>query len=274
MIINPPQGDENGSMTGKELAFNWISAGGLESFAAMEKAAKLNPADARLGEWRKTQQVGAQLAGGRSNAKPASSKSGAANSFYRYRSYKYIARHWKEIDKAAHDYGIQRNILAALLMYESHWQHKQLLGPDLGDKASVKKEGENASVGLAQLEIYKVRMMLAKYNGKEYLDKKKRTIEELAAWMRKPENAIRAAAAWMKHLKENIKIHGRPLNDMEAAIGYCGCSGVVVYANRPPGEQIHARKFERWAENGWDPDELERGWNDKHVAINRRNDLH
>ncbi|MGW4801636.1 hypothetical protein ACWEPC_55390, partial [Nonomuraea sp. NPDC004297] len=166
------------------------------------------------------------------------------------------------------------HILAALLMYESHWQHKQLLGPDLGDKASVKKEGENASVGLAQLEIYKVRMMLAKYNGKEYLDKKKHTTEELAAWMRKPENAIRAAAAWMKHLKENIKIHGRPLNDMEAAIGYCGCSGVVVYANRPPGEQIHARKFERWAENGWDPDELERGWNDKHVAINRRNDLH
>ncbi|MEV6152363.1 hypothetical protein AB0L53_18655 [Nonomuraea sp. NPDC052129] len=33
----------------------------------------------------------------------------------------------------------------------------------------------------------------------------------------------------MQHLKQNVTIDGRPINDIEAAYAYCGCSGVTVW---------------------------------------------
>lgn len=194
-----------------------------------------------------------------------------------YDGYKRIVRYWRDIDSAASNHGINKYVLAAVLMYESKWWADQwgIAGDAVSiqwDKLPWKKgQGENASVGLAQLEVYKGRMMLAKHYGAKFNDKNKYSTEWVAGKLNNPQIAIHLAAAWMRHLKENITIDGRHLTDMEAAVAYCGCSGVVVYPDKKEGEQIRPEKFVAWVKSGYTSKGLQGVSEENHdTAIRRR----
>ncbi|MFC4005817.1 RHS repeat-associated core domain-containing protein [Nonomuraea purpurea] len=256
-------------MTTGELATSWILAGGMASIQAMNEAAKLNSDDWRL--IFNPEKAKATAGSGQGEIISAGGVGGAAPDYLAmYSHYKYIVKYWRDIEKAAANHGINKNVLAAVLMYESHWQADQSGGPIVGDAARVKLQGEGASVGVAQLEIYKVRMLLAKHKGSEYLDKKKWPAERINAYMTHAPSAIHMAAAWMRHLKENVKGLGRPLTDMEAAIGYCGCSGVVM---DPNSGIITAGRFVEWVKSGYNPNSLEvskKNEKNRGIAVKRR----
>jgi hypothetical protein len=257
------------TMTDKQLAFSWVAAGGLESFATMEKAAKKNANDVRLGEWRKMQQVGGKLGSGMYATKPKDGTS--ASRYASYESYKYIVRYWRDIEKAAANHGIKDvNALAAVLMYESHWQANQRFGAEDGDNLSSWTQGEGASIGVGQLEIYKIRHALNAY--KKGFAAKNYSNGEIAEMMKNPSNAIHAAAAYMRYLKERIKGLNRPMTDMDAAIAYCTCSGVVV---DPKTGVVSAKRYVAWANSGYigRPEATKQNPENGRIAEERRNAL-
>ena len=139
------------TMSDARLAFSWMEAGGLESVAAMERTANVNPGSAKLKQWREMQQVAASLQSG-----------GPGDMLF----------------------GIYNDV--------------------------EKNEGVGASVGLAQLEIYKVRMMM---------------------WYGKEERNSRRISDYMKNGAKHY------LGDNEAAIAYCGCFGGM-------GGQPRIRKYD------------------------------
>ncbi|MGW0201979.1 RHS repeat domain-containing protein [Nonomuraea sp. NPDC003201] len=259
------------TMTDKQLAFSWVAAGGLESFATMEKAAKKNANDVRLGEWRKMQQVGGKLGSGMYATKP---KDGTSASRYAlYENYKYIVRYWRDIERAAANHGIKDvNALAAVLMYESHWREKQFGGPAVGDNLSVTAGNEGASIGVSQLEIYKVRRMLGTYVNKDYLDKDKWPTAKLVDYMHHAPHAIHMAAAYMRYLKENVKGLNRKMTDMDAAIAYCTCSGAVM---DPKTGVVSAKRYVAWANSGYigRPEATKQNPENGRIAEERRNAL-
>ncbi|MEV1175544.1 RHS repeat-associated core domain-containing protein [Nonomuraea sp. NPDC049784] len=257
------------TMTDKQLAFSWVAAGGLESFATMEKAAKKNANDVRLGEWRKMQQVGGKLGSGMYATKPKDGTS--ASRYASYESYKYIVRYWRDIEKAAANHGIKDvNALAAVLMYESHWQANQTLGAKAGDNLSFLTQGEGASIGVGQLEIYKIRHALNAYA--KGFAAKNYSNGEIADMMKNPSIAIHAAAAYMRYLKERITGLNRPMTDMDAAIAYCTCSGAVV---DPKTGVVSAKRYVAWANSGYvgRPEATKKNPENGRIAEERRNAL-
>ncbi|MFI7136131.1 RHS repeat-associated core domain-containing protein [Nonomuraea sp. NPDC050153] len=257
------------TMTDKQLSFSWVAAGGLESFATMEKAAKKNANDVRLGEWRKMQQVGGKLGSGMYATKPKDGTS--ASRYASYESYKYIVRYWRDIEKAAANHGIKDvNALAAVLMYESHWQANQRFGAKVGDSLSFSTQGEGASIGVGQLEIYKIRHAFNAYvkgfAAKNYSN------GDIADMMKNPSIAIHAAAAYMRYLKERIKGLNRPMTDMDAAIAYCTCSGAVV---DPKTGVVSAKRYVAWANSGYigRPEATKQNPENGRIAEERRNAL-
>ncbi|GAA3211481.1 hypothetical protein GCM10020216_016130 [Nonomuraea helvata] len=263
------------TMTDEQLAFSWVSAGGLESFAAMERAAREHSADPRLGEWRRMQQVAAKL-GYSSYAVPQNASNGTAASRYKYYSqYKSIIRHWKAINDAARTHGIDRNVLTAVVLFESKdWEVQ--LGKAGATLAAVKEAilrrdpagGWAASAGVVQLEAYKARWMLIKYYGKEW---EKASLGKVIDQLMNPSRAIHLAAAYLRHLKKTI-VYKDPstgrlthINDKQAALAYCGCSGVTVKDPTTASiNDLQYSKFVRWLETGV----LDR--DDAHIAYGRQ----
>ncbi|MFI7700342.1 RHS repeat-associated core domain-containing protein [Nonomuraea sp. NPDC049480] len=158
-------------------------------------------------------------------------KDSAANAKSYFERYEDLLPYWEHIEKAAKKHRVGKYELTAVILWES--AHAEEGTGSLGAAAAITWEnlkGRNkawgASIGIAQMEIYKAGLMLIKDEGAKW---KKATLGQIAAELLKPARAIDLAAAWMAHLKQHIKIDGRPINDLEAAYAYCGCSGVVVW---------------------------------------------
>ncbi|MEV8635808.1 hypothetical protein AB0395_29540 [Streptosporangium sp. NPDC051023] len=127
-----------------------------------------------------------------------------------YGEYGHLLKYWKVIRQAADNHHIDRNVFLAVLIYESSgWENKMgKLGQNAAESYEILlKSGkmENASIGIAQMEVYKARIMLDKYYSKErdWKHAKAKTISD--ELFKNPERAIHLAAAWMRYLKENIK---------------------------------------------------------------------
>ena len=161
--------------------------------------------------------------------------------------YKDLVPYRGYIEKSASKYKIGEKYLVAVLLYEMDaWRAQKGYG---GDAAAFLKSafwelkgGETASVGIAQLEIYKARMMLVKNSGDKFANKNKYNAGAIALMLLDPRVAIELAAAYMAHLKEKISydklnangtITKHYLNDWEASLAYCGCSGVTVDGRQP-----------------------------------------
>lgn len=134
-----------------------------------------------------------------------------------------------------------------MLIYEALDWTEVAVGADFKStqRDIYKKLGRDASLGITQLEVYKASIVSTKY------DKKNLSYDQLAKILiDNPAKAIEFAATYMRYLKERIKYRGRSLTDWEAALGYCGCSGV--------GENKSNRKFKydrvvNWLDGGEAP---------------------
>ncbi|MFG1963344.1 LamG-like jellyroll fold domain-containing protein [Nonomuraea sp. NPDC049028] len=265
------------TMTDEQLAFSWVSAGGLESFKAMERAAKENPHDSRLGEWRNMQKVAAKLNAGQAGSRAVAAPNGSSASRYKYYgAYEQVVRYWRDIESAAANHHINKNVLAAVIIWES--AHAREGTGRMGAEAAKTKDhlidgykGWGASIGITQLEIYKARMMLIKYYYKER-DWGKATLGQVTDQLLHAPRAIQLAAAWMEYLKQNVWYENKDgsrhnLTDREAAEAYCGCSGVTV--DNPLGGYplLSFKKYKDWKETGY----LDR--KDSTSVVNRQRDL-
>ncbi|WP_344976381.1 LamG-like jellyroll fold domain-containing protein [Streptosporangium fragile] len=202
--------------------------------------------------------------------------------FKNYEYFKGILEYYNIIKAAADGHGIDKNVLAAVIMWEI--RAKEVKYGGIGALAAIyydyrdekrKGMGWGASIGIAQLELYKARMMLEKYYGKAKWGPGRARLGDVAEEMLDPHRAIHLAAAWMEHLKQNVwymKDGAKHyLDDKEAAIAYCGCSGVTVVAPGTGNTSINFARFRVWAENGWRDEELKVGNPDP--GIKRRRDL-
>ncbi|MEU4228458.1 RHS repeat-associated core domain-containing protein [Nonomuraea sp. NPDC026600] len=267
------------TMTDKELAFSWASVGGLQSFATMERTAKENPNDSRLGEWRKMQQVAAQIRQGKySYAAFGKAPNASAASRFRYFSeYERIIKHYKAINQAAAKHGVDRNVLTALILFESDDFEVQL-GVWGAAGANIKEQimrmnlkgGWAGSYGVTQMEAYKARWMLVKYYGKKWKDA---SLAEVVGQLLNPSRAIHLAAAYLAYLKKTITYktpggYDRRLDDFQAALAYCGCSGVTVSNPVTASiEDLQYGKFQIWMQTGALPRD------DRSVAYERLNKM-
>jgi RHS repeat-associated protein len=233
------------TQTTEELATSWILVGGMKSIQAMEKAAQQG-----VDDWRLIFNPKKANAGGiytQVKKVPVGGVDAGQAAIYKmYSQYQYVVKYYRDIQKAAKNHGIDENVLAAVLMYESRWQHDQKLGAKVGDEVSFRLDNEGASVGVSQLEIYKVRHVFNRYvKGFAARDLSNRDIADM---MKNPTIAIHAAAAYMRYLKEDIKGLHRAMTDMDAAIAYCTCSGAVM---NPETGVITATRFVAWANSGY-----------------------
>ncbi|WP_433516898.1 hypothetical protein ACQP2T_15875 [Nonomuraea sp. CA-143628] len=79
-------------------------------------------------------------------------------------------RYWRDIESAAANHHINKNVLAAVIIWESA-HAREGTGRSGAEAAKTKDDlidgykGWGASVSITQLEIYKARMMLIKYRG-------------------------------------------------------------------------------------------------------------
>ncbi|MFD0883228.1 LamG-like jellyroll fold domain-containing protein [Streptosporangium algeriense] len=233
-----------------QLAENWVRYGGLESM--------------------KIQDISATPSGGMYYKSVA-----GKIKFENYDKFKHILKYYGSIKKAAANHGISTNILAAVIMWESKgwWGEAEDLVAIAADSKNKKNLGWGASVGLSQLELYKARMMLEKHYGKAKWGAPK--LKSVLREMLNPDRAIHLAAAWMGHLKEKISwkvskgIHH--LTDEEAAIAYCGCSGVTVEGPGLGNTQLNSKRFVEWAKSGFADWNLRTG--NRSAAIRRREEL-
>ncbi|MEU0566884.1 RHS repeat-associated core domain-containing protein [Nonomuraea sp. NPDC005983] len=149
-----------------------------------------------------------------------------------YHIYKKLLPYQGIIRKAAKEHGVDRNALLAVLIYEN--MH---LEPTTGLGANLLAEGSHfsnkLSLGMSQLEIYRAQALLKKYykNDKAlqgYAKSDRLTADLL---VNNHAMAIRLAAARLRDVKATIRITDkqtgktRPINDWEATLAYCGCSG-------------------------------------------------
>ncbi|MEU8141397.1 hypothetical protein [Nonomuraea sp. NPDC048901] len=185
-------------------------------------------------------------------------------------------RYWRDIESAAANHHINKNVLAAVIIWES--AHAREGTDRMGAEAAKTKDhlidgykGWGASVGITQLEIYKARMMLIKYYYKER-DWGKATLGQVTDQLLHAPRAIQLAAAWMEYLKQNVWYENKDgsrhnLTDREAAEAYCGCSGVTV--DNPLGGYplLSFKKYKDWKETGY----LDR--KDSTSVVNRQRDL-
>ncbi|GGP83796.1 RHS repeat-associated core domain-containing protein [Streptosporangium pseudovulgare] len=218
--------------SGSQLAVSWALVGGLNEF---------DPENVKIASGGAVYYQSSQLK--------------RTVRFKNYDAYKHLLPYWKVIDKAAFNHHIDRSIFTAVLLYEST-QDEVREGIEGAVKSYlwnlVQNKGEGASIGFPQLEIYKARQMLIKYYPKEGWDKKSSFAIARLLYEDVP-RSIHLAAAWMAHLKKEIRIMGtdgfeRNINDMEAAIAYCGCSGVTVDLKNPT--KLIYDKFRIWMEGG------------------------
>nr|BFE78552.1 hypothetical protein GCM10020093_011530 [Planobispora longispora] len=110
--------------------------------------------------------------------------------------------------------------------------------------------------------------MLQKHYGSKTnkWDPGKARLGDVLEKMLDPNMAIHLAAAWMAHLKQNVwfykkdangKKYKHYLDDKEAAIAYCGCSGVTVHNPGSGNTKIDISDFQTWAESGFQDGSLD-----------------
>ncbi|WP_160330415.1 DNRLRE domain-containing protein [Sphaerimonospora mesophila] len=165
--------------------------------------------------------------------------------------YIELLQYKKEIAAAAKKHKVDRAALTAVLIYEGLWLEPK--GGKPGDAiAWLSGYGDGISLGIAQMEIYKARAMLNRYysgRGDRMTNKEIATLLNHNAGM-----AIELAAAYMRYLKESIVIDtpggSRHINDWEAALAYCGCTGVTW--SRSKGRFVWGG-FVKWIEGGSAP---------------------
>ncbi|WP_344884435.1 RHS repeat-associated core domain-containing protein [Nonomuraea antimicrobica] len=256
------------TLTDELLAFNWAKAGGLESFAVMERAAKSNPKSMKLRQWREMQNYSATRPTKGYAALPKNTGNGSVASRFKYYSmFKSLLKYHGAITRAAANHGIDKKYLTAVLFWELNTLANKFgaisltadwFGGILSDRNNPKNLGSGASVGLAQLELYKVRILMMKHYGKKEWES--RPLGDYLKEALDPNRAIHLAAAWMRHLKENVwymKGGSRHyLNDAEAAIAYCGCSGVTVDNPASGNTKLTTKNFRAWAESGFNDNAL------------------
>ncbi|WP_343948126.1 RHS repeat-associated core domain-containing protein [Nonomuraea longicatena] len=173
-----------------------------------------------------------QLIGGVAPSGGAIGDSSSKGSYYE--RYKNLLPYWRDIQKAAKKHKVSKYALTAVLIWET-----ANAGEGVGrggaflafmwESTKGRHRAWGASIGIAQMEIYKGTLMLIKHEGRKWARTEMRYIIKE---MLKPARAIDLAAAWLAHLKQNIRINGRPIDDFEAAYAYCGCSGVVTWDGR------------------------------------------
>ncbi|MBB2911731.1 RHS repeat-associated protein [Streptosporangium becharense] len=171
--------------------------------------------------------------------------------FPNYGLYYNVLKYWRDINDAAVEFKINRDVLLAVIIYESIW-HKNQEKSHKNDKASLLFEKEGASLGIVQLEVYKARAMLIK-NYSHERDWGKASTGDIADILMDEKHRRRSiflAAAWMEHLKENVWYvlpsgHVHRINDREAAVAYCGCSGVWIKNGK-----FEMRQYQKWKETG------------------------
>ncbi|WP_443156296.1 LamG-like jellyroll fold domain-containing protein [Nonomuraea sp. KM88] len=236
-------------LTDKELAFNWVAVGGLDSWKAMEDAAKKNQTDWRLGDW------GSLIAAKASTAAPmyAAGQQGS-NPFPYYDKYAMLVKYSKAIRAAAKEHKVDRNALAAVLIYEN--MHRE---PTTGIGGNIVGMGsyftDTLSVGISQLEIYRAMRLLEKYYGddKRLSRIAKSRVATASLLVNDHKMAIRLAAARMRYLMSTILVPDgnggmRRINDWEATLAYCGCSGkgsvqrIYLLGGKAPNDSAAARR--------------------------------
>ncbi|MBE1586977.1 hypothetical protein ACFPOI_00975 [Nonomuraea angiospora] len=219
------------ALTNDDLAFNWVKAGGLDSIGAMERAAAINSSDRRLAGFKimKPTRSGNLKA---SNRYYTTTGNAAGNSvdprFEQYGKYKRLVALEGAIRRAAKEHKINKDALAAVLIYEmSHWEPT---GGYPGDAVGEKEGWKDwTSLGVGQMQIQTAREMMNKYYDGMGDELSNRGIG--AVLNHDVAFAIRLAAAYMRHLKETITAPAGPLrngnekstrqiNDWEAAVAY------------------------------------------------------
>ncbi len=203
-------------LSDRDLAFNWVSVGGMDSMAKMLEAARKN--------------AGAR-GGGRQSAKNKFQKKDAriptcvsqgknqynCPDFPYFRYYMFFLQYEKTILYAAKEHGIDPAALMATLIYENLW-----LEPKTGPIAHL-LPGD--SHGVAQMQIPTADRLLRRYY-KNTLAKIYKTPAEIKNMLiDNIQLSIRLAAAYMRYLKETYRLPdgrggSRPLNDWKAAVAY------------------------------------------------------
>lgn len=223
-----------------------------------------------------------------SNAGSVLSRPGATE-FKFYNHYKFLVKDWKYIVDSAKHFDLDVDIFTAVLIYESRaWDAQTRAFGDfkaiIGNALSSKMGADGASVGISQLEIYKARWMLIKELGPKYANTNKYSAYAIGLAMQDHRTAIYLAAAWLAHLKEHVwywKDEGagtmvkHKLDDWEAALAYCGCSGVTIDPNTwkwsdPSTWKLEIEQFQNWMHSGKDS---ALGTTNADTAIKRRNYL-
>ncbi|WP_203983111.1 LamG-like jellyroll fold domain-containing protein [Sphaerisporangium rufum] len=217
----------------RELNFNWAAVGGLESMRTMMHAIKARSSDPRI----------PSCARGWTHNGPPRCKD-----FPNLNLYMNLLEYYGYIQKAASKYGVDKNALTALIIYENMGAETKAgkvgaWGVYYARKAQGK--GATAGLGITQMEIYKAREMFKRYHP----DKANLSDDEIAKILiDQPGLAIDLAAAYLSYLKWKITIndHGakRHINDWEATLAYCGCSGVVWRKGK-----LDFDRFQDWLED-------------------------
>ncbi|PZG44533.1 hypothetical protein C1I98_16990 [Spongiactinospora gelatinilytica] len=194
-------------LTNEQLAITWVSVGGLESF---------NPKNIKSGG----------KAPSYTNTKIG--KSSKIEWPY-HGKYLVLYKYKKNIEEAATQHGIDKNALAALLIYEiNRFNFEPKTGWGAALFASWFGKDPKKGFGMSQVETYRVRKLLKKYYPEMYADMEKKSKsghKDLAELAANPVWGIHLAAARMRWVKENYRLNGHRLTDWQATIAYCGCAG-------------------------------------------------
>ncbi|MEU7855206.1 LamG-like jellyroll fold domain-containing protein [Nonomuraea sp. NPDC049141] len=170
--------------------------------------------------------------GGRSNAGGKNGPPSYYSSFERLLKYKDL------IETSARRWHVDKNTLTAVLIYEMMDPEAKFSEETGGLEAPAlyAKRGATGSYGIAQLEVYKARMVLQRYKGMWFSEDIKGNVQ-IVALLIKPKYAIDIAAMYLMYLKDNIKVkttsdeggyQTRGISWAEAAVAYCGCAGVTM----------------------------------------------
>lgn len=177
--------------------------------------------------------------------------------------YIHLLPYKKDIAAAAKKFDVDKAALTALLIIESNSAEVKRGWPEAVARYianAVEEDGANASLGPAQLEIYKARKVLKKYFSQNIPEGISGDIK-IAKMLMDYRTAIPLAAAYMRYLMDTRTVidattgRPRPITDWEAVLAYCGCTG-------------NADRFSRWVQSGYRPSQAA-GTN----AVNRYRDL-
>ncbi|MFF3437583.1 LamG-like jellyroll fold domain-containing protein [Streptosporangium sp. NPDC002721] len=229
----------------KQLAFNWVKVGGLDSFK-LENVRETANGVAYYSPKNGTMFYSLQKGGGScalADALGATGCPGWAN----VAVYARVVQYAKYIKPAAIEHRVDQNALLAVLMYENLWSEPKV--DNIGNAfAWGTNYNKDRGYGITQLEIRNARAMLNKYYKNDWKEKygadgKLSNTEIADIMINDPKWAIRVAAAWMREKMDTIQVTvggvRRNINSWEATLAYCGCAA---------GDK---EQFVKWVESGY-----------------------